>query len=170
MADIQQRRNDVADRIVQAFAGLPDVQRLIPEGHTLHVKAVWDPQDQDATGNLLPYALLLEVKPIDDVPIRHLPRCLERLVQSSAFPGETRPRLRYQKRELIMFNHNAGWSITPADDCDAIECCADESVVVVEVWDGEALAHRGQVEITALDVMINCAKHYRPADLVSRVN
>ena len=64
----QQRKNEIADRIVQAFAGLPEVQELIPSGHTLHVKAVWDTQDESVTENLLPYGLLFEVKPLDDIP------------------------------------------------------------------------------------------------------
>ena len=68
MATLEQRRNELADRIAGAFAVLPDVQRLIPEGHALHVKAVWDPEDKGPTANLLPYGLLLEVKPLDDVP------------------------------------------------------------------------------------------------------
>ena len=66
--DKQQRRNEIADRIVQAFASLPAVQELIPEGYALHVKAVWDPDDQGPTDNLLPNGLLMEVKPIDDIP------------------------------------------------------------------------------------------------------
>ena len=47
---------------------MPDVQRQIPEGHALHVKAVWDPEERDKADHLLPYGLLLEVKPIDDIP------------------------------------------------------------------------------------------------------
>ena len=73
MATLEQRRNELADRIAGAFAGLPDMQRLIPEGHALHVKAVWDPEDKGATANLLPYGLLLEIKPIDDVPADAVP-------------------------------------------------------------------------------------------------
>ena len=46
--DITQRRNKIADQIVQGFADLPVIQDLIPEGHVLHVKAVWDPQDPRA--------------------------------------------------------------------------------------------------------------------------
>ena len=64
----QQQRNEIADRIVQAFASLPAVQELIPEGYALHVKSVWDTDDQGPTDNLLPYGLLMEVKPIDDIP------------------------------------------------------------------------------------------------------
>ena len=45
--DIKQRRNEIADRIIQAFAALPAVQELIPEGQALHVKAIWDPKDKD---------------------------------------------------------------------------------------------------------------------------
>ena len=66
--DINQRRNRIADQIIQGFADLPAVQELIPVGHALHVKAVWDPQDQGVSEKLLPYGLLLEVKPLDDIP------------------------------------------------------------------------------------------------------
>ena len=59
----ERRRNEIADQIVQAFAQLPAIQDLIPSGHALHVKAVWDPQDQSTNDDLLPYGLLLEVKP-----------------------------------------------------------------------------------------------------------
>ena len=66
--DKKQRRNKIADQIIQAFAALPVVQELIPEDHALYVKAVWDPQDQGVSETLLPYGLLLAVIPLDDIP------------------------------------------------------------------------------------------------------
>ena len=62
-----------------------------------------------------------------------------------------------------MSHHDTGWTITPADDTSAIECCAEESRVVVEVSDGCQVIFRSEpVEITALELAINCARHYRP--------
>ncbi len=66
--DKRQQRNEIADRIIPAFAALPVVQELIPDGQALHVKAVWDPADKGVSDALLPYGLLLEIKPFDDIP------------------------------------------------------------------------------------------------------
>lgn len=64
MANQDKTKYDVGDRIVAAFADLDVVQSEIPPGHALHVSAHWN----EGSDSPLPFALLLEVKPQDDVP------------------------------------------------------------------------------------------------------
>ena len=64
----KERRKKMAIAIIEAFAELPVVQELIPDGHALHVKVVWDPPDLGVSETWLPYGLLLAVKPVDDIP------------------------------------------------------------------------------------------------------
>ena len=62
-----------------------------------------------------------------------------------------------------MCYHDTGWTIVPADDTSAIECCSQESKVIVEVTDGLQIVFRSEpIEVTALELAINCARHYRP--------
>ena len=58
------RQHEVGDRIVQAFAGLDCVQEQIPAGWAIHVKVLWD----DKADSPLPAGIMLELKPLDDVP------------------------------------------------------------------------------------------------------
>ena len=49
---------------MEPFASLECVQGLIPAGHAIHVKCVWDDK-RDAP---LPVGMLLTLLPLDDVP------------------------------------------------------------------------------------------------------
>ena len=62
-----------------------------------------------------------------------------------------------------MTYHDTGSTIVPADDTSAIECCADESKVIVEVTDGYQVVFRSEpIEIIALELAVDCARHSQP--------
>ena len=60
---------------------------------------------------------------------------------------------------------NTGWIIVPSDDTSPMECCADEDRVFVEVYlDGVLAFCSSPHTVTGVEVMINCARHYRPQE------